>query len=195
MFQELLKNKKFQSIIAKFYKENRQEILDIVLFGSAAKGKDSPKDIDLLLLLKNKEDIELAYALKKSLAELMMDFSITTKTYSSLMMPGFLAREAFLSEGFSLISGKKIAGCLGYKNFILFKYSLKGFSNSQRMRFQYSLHGRDKRKGMLKELSLIKFSDQILLSPTENSELAKEYLLSWRIIFEEIPILIPSRLA
>lgn len=195
MFQELLKSKKFKSIIIDFYKENKQEILDIVLFGSATRGKESPNDIDLLILFRNKEDLELAYQLKKCLAGFMVEFNITTKTYHSLMMPGFLAKESFISEGFSIIRDQQIAEGLGYQNFMLFKYHLKGFSQSQRMRFQYSLHGRNKREGMIKELSMVKFSDQILLSPLENSERAKEYLESWKIEFEEIPILIPSRLS
>ncbi len=195
MFQELLKNKKFREIIDKFAKKNKAKLLDIALFGSLVRGKEKPEDIDLLLLFKDKEDLELAYSLRKGLEELGLNFSITTKTYDSLTSGNFLARESFLSEGYSLKKDRPISEEFGFRQFMLFKYELKNFSQSQRMRFQYSLYGRNKAVGMLKEFSMIKFSDQILLSPTINSEKVKEYLKSWSIKFEEMPILIPLRIS
>src|SRR3989344_6383768 len=194
MFQELLKNKTFKSKVKHFFEKNEAEILDIILFGSVVKGKDRPKDIDIILLFKNKEKIEIAYLLRKELKEFKEDINVITKNYNSLMSENFIAKESFLSEGYSLINNKFISEEFGYTNFMLFKYELIGFSQSKRMRFQYSLYGRNKAIGMIKELSLIKFSDSILLSYIENSEKTKEYLNSWNIKFEEIPILIPNRL-
>ena len=53
--------------IIKFYKKNKDIILDIIIFGSFIKGKENPKDIDILILYKNKKDIEKSYELKKLL--------------------------------------------------------------------------------------------------------------------------------
>jgi len=194
MFQKLLKNKIFISKIKNFYKENKKEVLDIILFGSTVRGKEKPNDIDLLILFRNKEDLDVSYKLKKNLDILSLNINIIIKTYDSLFAENFIARESFLSEGYSLLKKRFVAELLGYSSFILFKYELTGFNQSQRMRFQYSLYGRNKSLGMLKELSLIKFSDSILLSPVENSERTKDYLNQWNIKFTDIPILLPSRL-
>src|SRR3989344_3115304 len=194
MFQKLLKNKIFISKIKNFYKENKKEVLDIILFGSTVRGKEKPNDIDLVILFRNKEDLDVSYKLKKNLDILSLNINIIIKTYDSLFAENFIARESFLSEGYSLLKKRFVAELLGYSSFILFKYELTGFNQSQRMRFQYSLYGRNKSLGMLKELSLIKFSDSILLSPVENSERTKDYLNQWNIKFTDIPILLPSRL-
>ena len=63
MFHELLKNKAFTSKIHGFFQENKAEVLDIILIGSTVRGKESPQDIDILLLFKTKENLDLAYAL------------------------------------------------------------------------------------------------------------------------------------
>ena len=196
MFHALLKNKAFKSKIRGFFQENKADVLDIILIGSTVRGKESPQDIDILLLFKDKEDLECAYTVRKELEKLGLKktFNILTKTYRSLISETFLAKEAFLSEGYSLITNKFVSEELGYHTFILFKYELKGFTQSQRMQFQYSLYGRKNQGGMLKKLSLIKFSDMILLSPVPHAEKTKEYLLFWNIKFEEMPILLPSRI-
>lgn len=194
MFQNLLKNKIFRNKINEFFKKNKIKLIDIILFGSTIKGKAKPNDIDILLIFKEKVITDLEYELKKELEYLNIEINIIGKNYNSMMSETFFAREAILAEGYSLINDNFISSELGYKNFILFKYELNGFNQSKRMRFQYSLYGREKKGGMIKELSLIKFSDSILLSNVENYEKTKDYLNSWNIKFEDMPILIPSRL-
>ena len=83
---------------------------------------------------------------------------------------------------------------LGYLSFNLFKYELKQFNKSERMRFYYSLYGRNNEKGMLKMLDSIKFSDSIILCPVENVERMKEYFDTWKLKYVEFPILIPERI-
>ena len=67
MLKELLKNKKFAKIIKEFLK--RPEILDIIIFGSVTRGKEKPKDIDLLIIYaqKTKDIIEINYKITKKL--------------------------------------------------------------------------------------------------------------------------------
>lgn len=191
---KLLKNTKFLSEISGFFKENKEEIIDIILFGSILKGKEKPEDIDILILFKEKKNIDLAYSLRKKLEKLSLKAEITIKTYKELFDPSFLAREAMLSEGYSLITQKSLSKGLGYTNLFLFKYSLKEFNKSTRMRFYYSLYGRGSGKGMLKELNAVKFSETVLLCPPNNEENMKEYLNSWNIRYKEFPILIPTRI-
>ena len=188
----LIKNLISKSI--RLYEEHKLDILDIILFGSLVKGKDNPNDIDILIIYKNKKDLEISYKLKKLLEKNSnIPIDIVSKTYFDLFDPGFQAKEAILSEGYSLLSKSTISEGLGYKNFVLFIYELRGKNKSERMRFYYSLYGRNS-VGMLKLLKAEKIADAVIICPTNNKEKMKEYLESWHLDFKEIPILIPKRL-
>ena len=193
MLKELLMNTKLMNKAHNIIKENKGEILDIVLFGSLVKGKEKPKDIDLLIIYKTKINSELNYKIKKELEILGFDVDLVAKNYSGLFDSSFIARESYLSEGYSLSNKKFIAGGFGFKPMVLFRYDIKNFNKSQRMRFYYSLYGRNS-EGMLEKLKLYKFSERIIISPVEESEEVKDYLNSWNIKYLEIPILIPSRI-
>jgi len=190
----LLKNKKFNSIITEFQKKHKKELLDIILFGSSIKGKDNPADTDILLLFKDKESIDVSYELRKKLEGIGLKPEITTKKYESLFDPTFKAREAILGEGYSLTRKGFISEGFGYSSMIAIQYELKGASQVKRMQLQYALYGRDKKSGITKELKLKKFSNTVFLCPIENSEKAKEFFESWKIKFEMFPILIPQRM-
>ena len=195
MSDKLLKNIKLNSEVIKFYKKNKEFLLDIILFGSYLKGKEKPNDIDLLVLYKNKKDFDKGYELKKILEKKGYKADITNKNYPEIFDKSFKVKEAILSEGYSFINKKFISEGLGYTSLILFKYELKGFSKSNRTRFYYSLYGRKrKNKGILNDFGALKFSDTILLCPIENSERMKDYFNNWKINYIEFPIMIPTRL-
>lgn len=191
MSNRLLKNTAFLSKARDFYERNKEEVLDIILFGSAIKGKEKPVDIDILVIYKAQVDLDLSHELKKKLSS-AGEIEITSKTYAQLFEPSFLAREVFLSEGYSLINKKFLHEGLGYSSFALYKYDLKGLDKTRRMQFYYSLYGRTS-KGMLEELKSFKFSENLILTPITESERMKEYLQKW-VQFIEIPILMPLRL-
>ena len=152
-----------------------------------------PKDIDLLIIYKTKINSELNYKIKKELEILGIDVDLVAKTYSGLFESSFTAKESYLSEGYSLLNKKFIADGFGFKPMVLFRYDIKNFNKSQRMRFYYSLYGRNS-EGMLKKLKLYKFSERVIISPVEESEEVKDYLESWSIKYLEIPILMPARI-
>ncbi len=191
MSNRLLKNTAFLSKAKEFYESNKEAVLDIILFGSVVKGKEKPADIDIMVVYKAQIDLDLSHELKKKLS-FVGEIEITSRTYAQLFEPSFLAREVFLSEGYSLISRKFLHEGLGYSSFVLYKYDLKGLSKTKRMQFYYSLYGRTS-KGMLEELKSFKFSENLILTPMTESEKMKEYLQKW-LQFIEIPMLMPLRL-
>lgn len=193
MLKELLKNTKLVSKINEIVKENEHEILDIVLFGSSVKGKEKPRDMDIIVIYKTKVNAELSYKIKKEFEIIGLEVDLVSKSYSDLFKPAFIARESYLSDGFSLMQKKFVADGLGYKPMVLFRYDIQNFNKSQRMRFYYSLYGRNS-EGMLKQLKSYKFSERIIIAPVEESERVKEYLNSWNIKYLEMPILIPLRI-
>jgi len=190
---ELLKNKKFKSEIRKFLKNNEKEIIDIIIFGSAIRGKEKPEDIDILILFKERENIDLNYELRKVLEKINLKVEVTGKTYKNMLSTKFLPREDILSDGYSLALNKNISQSFGYESFIMFKYSLKGFGTSKRMMFYYALEGRRDKKGMIKELDGIKFTNAVVLIPIKNSELFEDFLNSWNIKIKRTRILIPGK--
>jgi len=192
MSTQLLKNTKFLAEINSFYKQNEKEIIDIILFGSAVRGKERPADADILVVYNLKANLDLSYNLKKELSS-FGKIEIISKAYFQLFEPSFLAREAILGEGYSLVQKKSILEGLGYSSFILFLYNLENMTKTKRMQFYYSLYGRAVKGGVLKELESYKLSERVILTPVKNAEKMKEYLGKW-MKFLEIPVFFPSRL-
>lgn len=193
MLRELLKNKEFLRIIKESLK--KQEIQDIILFGSLIRGKEKARDIDLLILFvpSVKNVTNIMHEIRKKLEKISKKFHIIGKECNEIFDPSFLAREAILSEGFSMKQKKYIAESLGYKNLIIFRYDLKNMNKSKRMQFYFALHGRNKETGILKKNKCFKFSERIIICPIENSETIKTFLEHLKINYIEFPIIIPER--
>ncbi len=190
MLMNLLKNTKFNNEIKSFLK-GKKEILDIILFGSVTKGKRKPKDIDILILFKEKVNENINYELRKKLEEKGFKTDIIGKTYKELFSVRFKPREDILSDGYSMALGEKLSEAFGYKSFVLFRYGLKNLTNSGRIRFYYALEGRAKQKGMIKSLNGIKFTNAVVLIPIQNSDEFENFLEYWNLEFKKTKILIP----
>jgi predicted nucleotidyltransferase len=183
-------NTTFRKLINSFFKEHKSELLDILLFGSCLKGKENPEDIDVLLIYKEKENIDTNYKLKKILKEYPVE--ITSKTYANIFDSSFIARESFL-EAESLITGRSLAKSTGYDMLTLFRYDLRTLSPSDRTRFYYSLNGRNS-PGLLTRLKGVRFSDKIIAIPLSSIEPARQFFDSWKLPYLEVPAAIPTRI-
>lgn len=187
MLEKLLKDTKFLKLVKDFYKKN-PEIIDIILFGSAVKGKKHPEDIDILVLFSRAINHETLTYFEKMTKQ--YKFEVTGATYADLFSPKFLPRDTIF-DGISLITKKTISEGFGYKSFVLFKYNLKGFTNSKRVRFFYALRGRYG-TGILKEMGYRVGKDTFLIFSNKSEEF-KKFLDSWGIEYQEIETLIPER--
>ena len=94
------------------------EIADILLFGSAAKGKEFPKDIDICIIFR-----------KRVLRELIQDIESKTKNFnihiSSLTIDNFFRKphslvKTLLTEGISILSGKPFIQNFGFSSYVLY---------------------------------------------------------------------------
>ncbi len=175
-----------------FHVKHKATINDIILFGSAVKGKENPNDMDVLIVFKEKVDKDVEYEFKKLC--LGINVSLISKTADSLNEESFDAREAILFEGFSLIRKKFIASEKGYASFGIFIYKTRGMSNVEKTKFYYALNGRDS-EGILSYLGAIKLSDNVLLVLLNKIEPAKDFFEFWKIDYTFVPSLIPNRLA
>jgi len=179
--ESLWKNK-----IKTWIKKNK--VPDVIIFGSYVRYKDNPRDIDLCILIKNeqeKDSLELIELLKNKLDE---RFQINIITEHELINGNTLSKTLF-SEGISIKKNRKFAENIGFKPKSLFKYSLKKFSPSKRVRFHYLLKGRNS-EGILKEVNGSLIGNGVLIIDTEKEDLFKKILKDWNVEFEIIRILI-----
>lgn len=193
MLKKLLENKKFFKITADFLK--KPEVIDVIIFGSVMRGKTEPGDIDILVVYtaNSKERNDETYKFRKQLEQIDKNAHVTDADYNEIFDAGFMPKEALLSEGYSIRQKKFLSESFGYSNFMMFKYSLGKMGKSKRMQFYYSLHGRNKEKGILEKTKSYKFSDAVILSSMENSETIKDFLGKWKIEYKNFPLLIPGR--
>jgi predicted nucleotidyltransferase len=178
-----------------FYKRYKEDVNDIILFGSIMKGKQIPTDIDVLILFRKEINKEIEYDYKKQASKIFTNLSLISKTEDSLKEASFSAREAILFEGYSLIRKKFIAYESGFDSLGIFIYQTKQLSNVEKTKFYYAINGRRGSKGILDSLNAIKLSDNIIAVPLQEIEEAKDFFASWKIEYTYTPSLIPSRLA
>jgi len=189
----ILKNIKLRNRLKEIAKE-ASAIDDIILFGSAVRGKEKPADLDVLVLFKAKIDKDIEYNIRKELEKVCKNISIISKTRKTVLEESFDARESILFEGVSLITGKNLARAYGFSSLGLFKYAFKDWNKLKKTKFYYALNGREGKDGILQMLNCIKLSDGLILSPLDKIEPVKEFLQSWEIEYIYMPIIIPERL-
>jgi len=170
------------------------DISDVILFGSAARGKEKPNDIDILVLFKDKVDKNLEYMIRKEAEKEYSNVSVVSKTEKTVMEESFDAREGILFEGKSLITGEPLARKHGFRSFGMFKYRFGNWSSLQKTKFYHALNGRGGKIGIIALLECIKLSDSVVLAPLEKTEQFREFLDSWKITYIYVPTLMPERL-
>ena len=156
-------------------------IKDIVLFGSFAKGKLQPNDIDICLIVDG--EVETA-KLEKQFGP---DAHLVTLVLSSF--PKATLWKTLLNEGVSLLTGKKFSEILGYTSGVIYLYDLKGFTQSDKVRFFYALKGRGENSGVLKRVNGKSLGRGVLSVPTESDSEMQQFFLDWEIPFNRRPVL------
>ena len=133
--------------------EKDKGIFDIVVYGSNVKGKIEARDIDILIIFKEKplaERVEITQRFKEKIGKEIGKLDIKTINLSELFETNFLARQAILTEGYSLINRIPFSEKIGFLSYSLFTYKLKNLSHNDKTKFTYSLIGRGKNQGILK---------------------------------------------
>ncbi|MEK6829363.1 MAG: nucleotidyltransferase domain-containing protein [Nanoarchaeota archaeon] len=170
-----------------------REIFDILLYGSSAKAKKEANDIDILIIFKKKplkERTEIAQDFKKKISVSGKVLDIKTINLPEIFENSFLARQAILIEGYSLISRVPFSGKMGFSGHSLFTYELKNLNHNNKTRFTYSLIGRFKQPGMLKKLNAKPLGKGVVLIPIQNSSFFDDFLRKWKINYIQKNILV-----
>lgn len=179
-----------QSESRKFSKKNN--VFDIVLYGSSVRDKEDPNDIDILLIFVNEKfesRLKLVQEFKDKIKNKLKNLDIKSINLEELFDKNFLAGQGVLIEGISLVHLKPISKSFGFKGYSLFTYSLKNLNNSKKTSFTYSLLGRNK-EGILKQTNALQLGKGAIAIPIEKSAIFEDFLKNWKIDYKERKILI-----
>lgn len=187
------------SALRRFRKAHSAAVLDIILFGSAVKGKEAPEDIDLLLIYRGPRDTDAAYALRKAVEALGFNADVTEKTWAELFAPGFWAKEGILSEGFSVAAGRPFCEAFGFSALTLFIYDFAGATAAQRTGFYHALlgrkAGRKRTRGILEEVGGMRLAPGIVAVPVRREAEFLEFMKDSKANLKQwLPALVSARL-
>jgi len=146
------------------------EIIDLIIFGSAAKSAIHQQDIDIALLAEKEINRD---ALKKEIEGQLkkkIDLQILSlKDYHHFIWI------ALIREGFSVKHNLFLHQLYRIKPVVLFTYSLKSLTASKKVMFERAIkHFKD----------IEKLSNRVVLVPIEESEKFSDFLKYWGIDFE-----------
>lgn len=161
--------KKLRKLLKKY------EIQDIIIFGSAVKGKTKPRDIDIALLVKEKdEDLieKIENDIRKNI-DYNVDFTVMSieDVYSSVWL-------SLIKEGFSISKGKYLHEIYNIEPCILFKYNLKSLDRVKKVQFDRGLNE------ILKATKGTRLLRTIVVIPLEESFQFEEFLKTWKLEYE-----------
>ena len=163
------------------------EIADIFLFGSAVKGKEFPKDIDLCVVFRKK----ILENVIKSIENRLKEFNIHT---SSLTIDNFFRKphsliKTLLVEGTSILGGKPFIQNFGFSAYVLYSYDLSKLKPSEKVKFVYLLKGR-KVEGIVKKMNGEWIIDSCFIIPIQKDSEMLIILKKWAIPFKRKEVLI-----
>ncbi len=177
-------------ILQKKFSKSDSDIIDIVLYGSVARGKEKPADIDLLVIFRSKTLKERLHIIQEMKHSLDVSFPVDMKSIllEELLDPSFFGRVGALVDGISIFSGKKFAHRLGFEGKSIVVYSLKNKSHTEKVQFNYLLRGRYG-QGILERVGATHLAPGVVLVPSENSEEFYSVLKLHNISFESYQML------
>jgi len=184
-------NSKLRSLINKKlgFLINNKEIIDLIIIGSAIKGKALPRDIDIAVIVYK----ELSKELKKRLDE-MPNFHISILTVKDFFInPPSLVATLF-REGYSIKNKKFFAENFRFLNRVLFKYNLAPLPASIKVKIVNILRGKDKGKG--KEMGLVEknegewIANQVFIVPIQTDKLIEEFFNNFKVNYKKFYVLI-----
>ena len=165
----------------KLYQEFKNKIIDIVLFGSSAKNKPIPEDIDIAVLLKNTKESELP-----ALIEKFSRFFEKNVHLNLLLIETLLDSQLFktlLDEGISMLDTKALHQKLGYESGAIFGFNLTQLTKSKKVLFSYALHGKKNSEGMLKRAGGKELGRAVIFIPVHQIDEFKSFFELWNINF------------
>ena len=149
------------------YTKNKDKIFDIVLFGSAVKGKEIVSDIDVAVIFKARDDSLLK---KIRYLGVHVNYVLLDELYKEDLW------KTLIKEGVSIVYGKKVSSVFGLNSYGLFTYNLTKIK--RKARFSQVLSGY-KSEAMLKKVEGNILRPGVILVPVSKVELFRTFLETW----------------
>lgn len=177
--------KKLKASLKSFLRKESY-LVDLILFGSALKGKVKPGDVDLIALVRGSdpEKIEnILYKLRKNGEELELDLHTEPIIVDYMFDPKVYP--LLLHEGFSIRCSEFIHKKLNLQPLVLITYLLESKSASDKVRFSYALYGRNKGEGLLGKISGRTVGKGSILIPISQQEVIRAFFKQWEVEYQE----------
>src|SRR3989344_3542968 len=161
-------------------------LVDLILFGSALKGKAKPGDVDLIALFRGSdpEKIEdILYKIRKSGEGLGLDLHVEPIIVDSMFDQKVYP--LLLHEGFSIRSSEFIHKKLNLQPLVLITYTLENKKASDKVRFSYALYGRKKGEGLLRSLKGKEVGRGSILIPIDKQGIIRHFFKQWEVKYKE----------
>ena len=181
-------SKELNKYLKKRLKEiNLVEVVDILLFGSAVKGKEFPKDIDICIIFRKEILDEIIKDVKDKLKE--FDVHISSLTVDNFFLKPHSLTKTLLVEGKSIFTNKSFIQNFGFSSYVLYSYDLSKLKASEKVRFVYLMKGR-KEIGIVKKINGEWMTDSCFIIPIQNDSEMLIILKKWQIPFKRKEVLI-----
>lgn len=167
---------KLQSLkksLTNIYNKNKDNVFDIVLFGSFVKSKEAVGDIDIAVIFKEKLDKEVLSSIKEIDSIIHVDYLMLTELYSQPLW------RTLIREGFSIVNNKKIMDSFGLKSYGIYTYDLTNLGN-KKSRFSQILKGY-KSESVIEKVNGVILKPGVILVPIEKIELFRTFLETWKV--------------
>jgi hypothetical protein len=157
-------------------------VIDIVQFGSSIFEDSDPNDIDMGIIFKKipiRTQLEESQKIKNQLEKkLKLKFDVKPYDFYSLLHKSNFAREGILFYGKSILSGKEFAKQFGLTPKIRIKYDLSNLKKKEKVKFNYTLSGKQKSYGLLRKYNGRLVSPKIVEINPEHEKIFMKKLLS-----------------
>jgi len=156
-----------KTLAQQFKKLLREPLIDIILFGSAVKGKSTPQDLDVALLATKRER-----RLTEDIKKIAENADIQWVTLAEYANPLWLT---LIREGFSVKHERYLHELYNITPVTLFRYSLASLTPSQKVMFH---------RGLKQFQSSKRLANNVILVTVEESERFTEFLRRWDLDIE-----------
>jgi predicted nucleotidyltransferase len=162
-------------------------IADILLFGSAVKGKEFPRDIDLCVVFKEKISENVISDIENRLRE--FNIHVSSLTINNFFRKPHSLMKTILVEGVSIFAGKLFIQNFGFSSYALYSYDLSKLKLSEKVRFVYLMKGR-KEAGIVEKMDGEWIADSCFIVPIQKDNEILTILKKWQIPFKRKEVLV-----
>lgn len=187
----MLKTLKKYSVLGNIARKIKDEnVVDIILFGSAVKGKIEPRDIDIAVIFRDQVDFKLINQLNRAYEKKGFNTHISSLVIDNFFVKPHSLIRTILFEGISLLTDKNLGENYGLLSWSIYNYNLTSLEKSKRVRFVYVLKGRGKEKGLVEEFKGKFLAPGCFMVPVEKDNEILDVLKKWNVKFERNKVML-----